>query len=77
MAKSYPVNAAIFAIAAEHDLSYLDLADLLYSSWARVASWGREKPNTAPLSALALLCYQLGLREHALLRAAKRHQRDA
>ena len=38
MAKSYPVNAAIFAIAAEHDLSYLDLADLLYSSWARVAS---------------------------------------
>lgn len=70
LSKRYPVNAAIFEIAAAHKLTYRDLSKLLYCSMSRIESWGRvPKPNAAPLSALALLGLQLELPVHGLLKA--------
>lgn len=66
-AAKFPVNAAIREIAAAHQLSAHDLAQMLYVSEETVSYWMRSRPTRAPKMALALLCLALDLPAHSAL----------
>lgn len=66
--EEFPVNAAIFKIAADREIGYRTLAEMLQVSLETVLSWRRTKTVRAPKMALALLCQELKLKPHALLR---------
>lgn len=65
--RKYPINEALREIMDEHGLTYRATAKLLFISPPTVFSWFRSKPSKAKPMALALLCYQLGLKPHPLL----------
>jgi hypothetical protein len=63
---SFPVNAAIFDVAAE--MTPEEIAAALRVSVQTVYSWRRTKAVRAPKSALALLCHEIGAPSHPLSR---------